>query len=134
MDEALIIKTYNEGVNAVITLVKGMNAKVSDLIEEVLSLQQDVSSLSKSNLQLNTRISELEARMNKNSSKPPSLDGYKKPQNGRQKTGKSTGGQWGHEGKTLEKVQNPDEVHAYLGYLDGFTPFRRSQVFKPSVY
>ena len=106
VDEASIIRTYNEGINAVITLVKGMDAKMSGLTGEILSLQQELNNL-------NTRISELEARMNKNSnnsSKPPSSDGYKKPQNSRQKTGKHTGGQWGHEGKTLEKVQNPDEV------------------------
>jgi transposase len=113
VDEASIIKSYNEGINAVITLVKGMDAKISDLTGEVFSLQLEVSNMSKANQQLNTRISELEARMNKNSgnsSKPPSSDGYKKPQSSRQKTGKRTGGQFGHEGRTLEKAQNPDEV------------------------
>ncbi|NJD03898.1 MAG: hypothetical protein FIA99_15170 [Ruminiclostridium sp.] len=38
------------------------------------------------------------------------MDGYKKPLNSREKTGNPTGGHWGHEGKPLEKVENPDEV------------------------
>ena len=106
MDESLIIKTYNEGINSVITLVK----------ESMAGLNKEIFDLKLENQKLNERITELEARLNKNSSnssKPPSSDGYKKPQNSRQKTGKPTGGQWGHEGKTLEKVQNPDEVIEY---------------------
>ena len=99
MDEALIIKTYNDGMNAVVTLVKDLNGQISNLTKEVGSLNQ--------------RITELEARLNKNSnnsSKPPSSDGFKKPRNSREKTGKPTGGQPGHEGRTLEKVEKPDEV------------------------
>jgi transposase len=102
MDEATIIKTYSDGINAVVSLVKDLNGQIL-----VLTSQVDT---------LNKRITELEARLNKNSGnsdKPPSSDGYKKPQNNRQRTGKPTGGQWGHEGKTLEKVQNPDEVIEY---------------------
>jgi len=106
VDEALIIKTYNEGINAVISLVNGLSEQITALKDEIIVMKTE-------NQKLNDRITELEARLNKNSgnsSKPPSSDGYKKIQNSRQKTGKPTGGQWGHEGKTLEKVQNPDEV------------------------
>ena len=48
-----------------------------------------------------------------NSSKPPSTDGYKKNKNvtnNRRKTGKKPGGQEGHTGVTLNKVENPDKV------------------------
>jgi transposase len=48
----------------------------------------------------------------KNSSKPPSSDGYIKPspKSLREKTGKSVGGQKGHVGTTLKQIDNPDLV------------------------
>lgn len=60
------------------------------------------------------RIKELEAMLNKdshNSHKPPGSDGYKKKiKNNRESSGKKAGGQLGHEGKTLQMVENPDKV------------------------
>jgi transposase len=99
LDETTIIKIYNDGINAVVSLVKDLNGQVSSLSGQVNAL--------------NNRIAELEARLNKNSgnsNKPPSSDGLKKPKNMREKTGKPTGGQPGHEGKTLNKVENPDKT------------------------
>ena len=64
---------------------------------------------------LKARIEELEARLNmnsRNSSKPPSSDGYNKP-NPKSQRGKSSlksGGQPGHPGKTLNRVDNLDKV------------------------
>lgn len=99
MSEETIIKTYNEGINAVVLLVKDLSNQISILTTQVSSLNQ--------------KINELEARQNKNSgnsNKPPSSDGLKKPKNMREKSGKPTGGQPGHEGRTLNKVENPDEI------------------------
>lgn len=67
---------------------------------------------------LRARIRELEAQVNKNSrnsSKPPSTDGFKKPEpkSLRPKSNKSTGGQKGHQGKTLGQDPNPDEIVTY---------------------
>ena len=65
---------------------------------------------------LEFRIKELEARLSKNSqnsSKPPSSDGYNKkpaPKSQRQKSGKKSGGQSGHTGSRLERVETPDFI------------------------
>jgi transposase len=64
---------------------------------------------------LENRIEELESQLAKdshNSSKPPSSDGYKKPKNAnkRKKSNRKPGGQKGHKGNTLQKVDNPDHT------------------------
>ena len=112
MTEESIIKSYNEGINAVITLVKDLNHQMGSLTSEINTLNSEMIALKTVNLEFSTRIAELEARLNKNSnnsSKPPSTDGYKKKiKNNRVKNGRPSGGQEGHQGHTLLKVENPD--------------------------
>ncbi|MFD2861739.1 IS66 family transposase [Salininema proteolyticum] len=62
------------------------------------------------------RVAELEARLRKdssNSSKPSSIDQFKKPakkRSLRRKSNRKPGGQAGHEGRTLQRVAVPDRV------------------------
>jgi transposase len=91
---------------------------VDELIELVLCQQGLIG-------QLQSRVTELEGKLqvvldhlaknSGNSSKPPSSDGLAKPprRSLRQASGKSTGGQPGHEGQTLKAVAQPDHVRVH---------------------
>src|SRR5712692_4154041 len=91
------------------------------------------------------RVEELERRLglnSTNSGKPPSSDGLKKEpriNSLREPSGKKSGGQDGHEGKTLRQVENPDKVidpypqtctgcGEALG-IDASTEYQKRQVF-----
>jgi transposase len=65
--------------------------------------------------ELTAKVAELEGRLaqnSRNSSKPPSSDGYGKPKPESLRTpGQNpTGGQKGHEGYTLKKAERPDHI------------------------
>jgi len=72
----------------------------------VSTLQEQVETLS-------ARVKELENRLgknSKNSSKPPSTDGFRKPVTLRPKSGRKPGGQRGHQGCTLQFTEEPDQT------------------------
>jgi transposase len=71
-----------------------------------------ITSLLETIERLENRVQELERQLNqnsKNSSKPPSSDGFRKPTNLRVPGGKN-GAPKGHDGHTLRFVEQPDEV------------------------
>jgi transposase len=78
----------------------------AQLITIILQLLSWIMGLEGQGKDMRARLAQNSA----NSSRPPSSDGYKKPapKSSRQKTGRKTGGQPGHPGVTLEKVQKPD--------------------------
>ncbi len=67
-------------------------------------------------LELVNRIEKIESQLkknSKNSSKPPSTDGFNKPprtRSQRKKTNKKSGAQKGHKGNTLRMIDNPDII------------------------
>src|ERR1700741_1758238 len=68
--------------------------------------------------ELEAVVSDLQARLGKdshNSSKPPSSDGlHRKPKSLRERGKAKVGGQPGHKGSTLKRVEQPDHVEIHL--------------------
>ena len=80
-------------------------------LEKLVAAQQETIA------HLTARVKELEdrfAKNSKNSSKPPSSDGYKRQTRSlRKKSGRKPGGQEGHPGTTLKMVEKPDKTLKY---------------------
>ena len=96
----MIRAAYRQGEEAVLALV-----------ENLLKAQAEAVG------KLESRIKVLEdqaSKDSKNSSKPPSGDGFKKrTQSLRTKSGRKSGGQAGHPGSTLEWVEEPDSIEQH---------------------
>jgi len=102
-----ILAVYNEGPEAVVALVEGLIANFERIYQQQ-ALQITI---------LEARVKQLENQLNqnsRNSSKPPSSDGFKKKTKSlREKNGKKSGGQKGHPGHTLKMVDSPDQVQVH---------------------
>ncbi|MEO0521237.1 MAG: IS66 family transposase [Cyanobacteria bacterium P01_A01_bin.116] len=132
IDRATIKAAYALGEAAVIELVEGMSEQYVSLIEKLIA-QQAV---------LEARIKALEDKQKKtsrNSSKPPSGDGFgKRTKSLRKKSERLSGGQKGHPGNTLEwRAQVDEEVthqvhecqHCHASLLSApVTDYERRQV------
>ena len=108
-EEALAI--YHAGPELVVSVLLQMDARIHALEQQVLELSTQLEVTE-------SRVRHLEdqlAKNSRNSSKPPSTDGLKKPspKSLRKKGKKNSGGQPGHAGHTLKMVEEPDgtEVH-----------------------
>lgn len=94
-------------------------AQKDALIRELWPLRRLVQQLGEQVVTLTARIVELEGRLalnSRNSSKPPSSGGYgrqvRKSNGDADPDKKQSGGQKGHPGHTLKKVEQPDHVIA----------------------
>jgi transposase len=98
MSEDVILEVYAQGPAAVVALVQSLLAQVEQQRVEIAQLSARLQ-----------RLEERQARDSHNSSKPPSTDPPgKRTTSLRQPSGKSPGGQKGHEGHTLCQRPDPD--------------------------
>ena len=87
---------------------------------KILALEKENQALKKQVQLLLEKIAQLEKRLglnSQNSSKPPSSEGFTKPQRTqslRKSTGKKSGGQLGPQGHTLNQVSDPDKIIKHL--------------------
>lgn len=108
--DSLIVRLFDE-LDTLRTVIGDLQARVTLLEAENQSLRAEVQ-------ELRGKL----AKNSQNSSKPPSTDGYRKPQpkSLRKPSGKKSGGQKGHTGTRLERVEKPDHtiIHPVLNCQD----------------
>ena len=112
-----------KGMSSVTDLEKQLIIQVEQQKQEIAELRQVIE-------EQNQTIKELRERLNKNSrnsSKPPSSDGYQKPtpKSLRKPSGKHPGGQAGHKGHNLKMNLQPKEVVEHMPDACMFCKYRK---------
>ena len=108
------------------------------LISIILTLRQQVRELQQTVAAQADEIQKLRdqlAKNSRNSGKPPSSDGLKKPrtQSLRKKTGRRSGGQKGHQAHTLEMVEHPQHVELHQASQCPHCDTPQSACYNPST-
>lgn len=99
---------FLSGIHKIYEYINSLFQEKLTLIEKIKELEATIFTL-KEELK---KYKEKEAKTSKNSSKSPSSDPFYKKNNKRNiqdKTNRNQGGQKGHEGRTLNQVENPDD-------------------------
>lgn len=97
-------------------VIRDLIKKVEELtlrVQQLEVFEQENKNLRQENASLKAENAELMSRLNsnsKNSSRPPSSDGYKKKPALPKKVKGKQGGQKGHKGRTLQQVEHPDKT------------------------
>jgi hypothetical protein len=89
-----ILAVYHKGPQAMVQLVESLCSRIETLEAQVQQLENQGK------------------KNSKNSHKPPSTDEFHKPKpkSLRPKTNRKPGGQLGHVGHTLQRVEHPDHI------------------------
>jgi len=95
---------YRAGEETVVRVLLAMEARIHALEQRVEDLQAQVR-----------HLQDQLAKNSRNSSKPPSTDGFQKPapKSLREKCRRPSGGQPGHAGQTLAMAEKPDRIEPH---------------------
>ena len=109
---------YRAGEETVVRVLLEMDARIHDALLAIDGLEQQVRDLTLRLDASEQRVKHLEdqlAKNSRNSSKPPSTDGFQKPapKSLREKSARPSGGQSGHRGNTLTMVEKPDRTEPH---------------------
>jgi transposase len=110
-NEALAI--YHAGPETVVRVLLAMDAHSHALEQQVLELTVRLdASASEQRIKI---LEDQLAKNSRNSSKPPSTNGFRKPapKSLREKSARPSGGQPGHAGQTLAMVEKPDRIESH---------------------
>jgi len=95
---------YRAGEETMLQMLRAKDARIHALEQRIEELQAQVC-----------HLYEQLAKNSRNSSKPPSTDGFQKPapKSLREKSTRPSGGQPGHAGQTLTMAQKPDHIEPH---------------------
>jgi transposase len=115
-EEALAI--YHAGPEAVVRVLLATDARIHEALRAIDALEQQVRDLTVRLDASEQRVKHLEdqlAKNSRNSGKPPSTDGVRKPapKSLRGKSARPSGGQPGHAGETLAMAEKPDHTERH---------------------
>lgn len=96
-------------INKLLEKIEKLEARILELEARILELETENSALKNKVSSLESKLARYENLDSSNSSKPPSKD-YKKKNIPRIKGFRNSGGQTGHKGSTLQKLEHADEV------------------------
>lgn len=107
-----LIQTLLDKIDILTAVITEQSQQISIQTETISALTETIKTLSEENAQLKERLN----KNSKNSSKPPSSDGFNKPnpKSLRKPSGKKQGAQEGHEGKGFSITQSPDEIIQHI--------------------
>ena len=113
------IDTLNNTITEQANTIDNLNNIIDGLNNSIDELNNTIDELNNTIDELNETIKELKEKLNKNSknsSKPPSSDGFKKPEpkSLRKSSGKKAGAQKGHKGSHLSITAKPNEVVKHM--------------------
>lgn len=107
-----LIQILLDKIDLLTAVIIEQSRQIFNQTETIAALTETIKALSEENAQLKERLN----KNSKNSSKPPSSDGFNKPnpKSLRKPSGKKQGAQEGHEGKGFSITQSPDEIIQHL--------------------